>query len=229
MPNDSAVLEELRVLGTAQTCKTYRRHGVGENVFGVSYGDLNKLHKRIKVDHALAQALWASGNHDARILATMIANPQAADDGLLDTWVRDLDNYVIAGAVAGFAAKTALVRAKMEAWTAADDEWTGAVGWDLLGSLATHDPALADAYFVRYLDIIVGEIHARKNRVRHAMNNAVIAIGLRNPALQAAALVAAARIGTVVVDHGVTGCKTPAAAAYIQKTLDWQNGKAVRA
>jgi len=229
MPTDTAVLEELRALGTAQTCKTYRRHGVGENVFGVSYGDLNKLHKRIKRDHALAQALWASGNHDARILATLIADPQAADDVLLDTWVRDLDNYVIAGAVAGFAAKTTLVRTKIEAWTAADDEWTGSVGWDLLGSLATHDPALSDAYFLRYLDMIRGEIHARKNRVRHAMNNAVIAIGLRNPALPAAALVAATQIGPVIVDHGATGCKTPAAAAYIQKTLEHRNGKAVRA
>ena len=226
MPTDTPVLEELQTLGTAQNRKIYRRHGVGESVFGVSYADMKKLHKRIKVDHALAQTLWASGNHDARILALMIADPQAAGDALLDSWVRDLDNYVVADAFAGFAAKTPLARAKMEAWTGAADEWTGAVGWTMLAALAAHDPALPDAFFTPYLEIIAREIHGRKNRVRHAMNNAVIAIGLRNPGLQAAATAAAARIGTVVVDHGATGCKTPAAAAYIQKTLERQNGKA---
>lgn len=229
MPTHTSVLDELGTLGTAQNRKTYQRHGVGERVFGVSYADLKKLHKRIKVDHALAQTLWASGNHDARILATMIADPQAADEALLDTWVRDLDNYVVADAFAGYAAKTACARAKLEAWTQAADEWTGAVGWDLLAALATHDAALPDAYFTRYLEIIAREIHGRKNRVRHAMNNALIAMGVRNPVLQAAALAAAARIGTVVVDHGATSCKTPAAAAYIQKTRPYREGKVERA
>jgi hypothetical protein len=49
------------------------------------------------------------------------------------------------------------------------------------------------------------------------MNNAVIAIGGRNPALAAAATAAAGRIGRVEVDHGETGCKTPEAAAYIER------------
>ena len=229
MATNPSVLDELEMLGTAQARKTYRRHGVGENVFGVSYADLKKLHKRIKVDHALARTLWASGNHDARILATMIADPQAADEALLDSWVHDLDNYVLADAVTGFVATTALARSKMEAWTLADDEWTGAVGWNLLGALANSDPVQPDAYFMRYLEIIACDIHARKNRVRHAMNNALIAIGVRNPVLQAAALAVAAQIGRVVVDHGATGCKTPVAAAYIQKTVEHRNGKATRA
>jgi hypothetical protein len=45
----------------------------------------------------------------------------------------------------------------------------------------------------------------------------LIAIGIRNSALEKKALAAARQIGKVAVDHGETGCKTPDATAYIQK------------
>ncbi|HEX7343423.1 MAG TPA: DNA alkylation repair protein, partial [bacterium] len=71
--------------------------------------------------------------------------------------------------------------------------------------------------FEKFLTIIEREIHRSKNRVREAMNGALIAIGMRNEKLQKQAIAAARRIGKVVVDHGETGCKTPDAEAYILK------------
>lgn len=68
-----------------------------------------------------------------------------------------------------------------------------------------------------YLETIERDIHQRANRVREAMNSALIAIGMRSPALEEQALAIAAAIGKVHVDHGDTGCKTPDAAAYIHK------------
>ena len=50
------------------------------------------------------------------------------------------------------------------------------------------------------------------------MNGALIAIGVRNEALRSAAEAASSRIGIVVVDHGETGCVTPAAIPYIDRT-----------
>jgi 3-methyladenine DNA glycosylase AlkD len=70
----------LEALGTEQARKTYKRHGIEGDVFGVSYANLEILRKKIKVDHDLAQKLWASGNHDARILATMFADTVQIDD-----------------------------------------------------------------------------------------------------------------------------------------------------
>ena len=218
MLTDSQVMEELKALGSEQTRKTYGRHGVSGEAFGVKYGDLGKLTKKIKTDHALAKQLWATGNHDARILATMVADPQQADDALIDAWTGDLPNYVVADALASYVAKTPLARAKMEAWTRSADEWIGTAGWGLLSHLALNDLSLPDAYFEPYLETIERDIHASKNRVRYAMNNAVIAIGLRSPQLEEKAIAAAERIGKVEVDHGQTGCKTPEAVSYIQKS-----------
>ena len=49
-------------------------------------------------------------------------------------------------------------------------------------------PLLPDSYFEPYLNEIATSIHARKNRVREAMNNALIAIGVRDDNLQDKAL-----------------------------------------
>ena len=89
--NLNSALRELKRRGTAQNRKVYRRHGVGENMYGVSFADLRLLAKQIKTDHDLAVQLWATGNHDAQILATLIADPAQFDAKTLDAWSKDLE------------------------------------------------------------------------------------------------------------------------------------------
>ena len=110
----------------------------------------------------------------------------------------------------------------METWTQSSEEWIGTLGWNVLAGLATNDQTLPDSYFEPYISTIDGKIHGSKNRIRHAMNSALIAIGTRNPALEQKAIAAATRIGKVIVDHGETNCKTPDAVAYIKKVNDRQ-------
>jgi 3-methyladenine DNA glycosylase AlkD len=217
MTTDTEVLAELESLGSAQTRKTYTRHGVNANQYGVSFAALGKLKKRLKTDHALALKLWASGNHDARVLATMIADPKQMDAATLESWVRDLDSYPITDAFSAFAWQTPNARETAERWIESDVEWIASAGWSLLGELARHDPTLPDSFFEALLERIERDLHGSMNRVRHNMNAAVIAIGVRNDALEARAVAAAEHIGKVVVDHGQTDCKTPAAIPYIQK------------
>jgi 3-methyladenine DNA glycosylase AlkD len=211
------LIEELRTLGSAQAAKTYRRHGARGEVFGVSYAHLGKLTKRIKKDHALAQALWQSGIYDARILATMIADPAEMSEAELERWIDDLDCYALSSALAGLAARKPGLQARVERWIEREDEWPAYAGWVAMALLAQKDESLPDGYFQAVLDRIERDIHHSQNRVRYGMNEAVIAIGTRNRALEAAAKAAAGRIGKVLVDHGDTDCKTPDAAGYIDK------------
>jgi 3-methyladenine DNA glycosylase AlkD len=211
------VLQQLEQLGTEQNRKIYRRHGVGENHYGVSFANLKKLQKKIKTDQGLAEELWATGNHDARVLTTKIADPHKVSEELLEAWVQDLDNYILADSLAKLVNSTPYRLAKMEQWGASPDEWIGRAGWQLLAHLALGDDDLPDEYWIGYLEIIQREIHSRKNRVRDAMNGALIAIGMRSSVLEKKALAAAAKIGRVEVDHGETGCKTPDATAYIKR------------
>jgi 3-methyladenine DNA glycosylase AlkD len=212
-------IRELERRGTEQNRKVYRRHGADANLFGVSYADLKILKKSIKVDQRLAEALWLTGNHDARVLATMIADPAAIADERLDAWAADLTNYVLSGALAGLAARSPGAESLMSRWMASEGEWTRAAGWAVLSSLAKDRGDLGDAFFLGHLATIEREIHSAQNRVRHEMKGALIAIALRNPALRGPALAADGRIGKVDVDHGETGCKTPDVASYVARAL----------
>jgi 3-methyladenine DNA glycosylase AlkD len=220
------VMKELKANGTAQNRKVYRRHGVQGEMYGVSYVALGKLKKKIKTDQPLAEQLWATGNHDARALATMVADPSKIKVATLNAWVKDADNRGLAAAVSNVAADAPSAKGRMEKWTASKNEMAACTGWHTLASIARQDNDLPDAYFVKFLDRIESTAHTSKNWTKYAMNNALINIGVRNAALEKKATAAARRIGKIDVDHGETGCKTPDAAAYIKKTLAHRKTKA---
>jgi 3-methyladenine DNA glycosylase AlkD len=224
------VMKELKQMGTAQNRKVYGRHGVGENMFGVSFANLNLLKKKIKVNHPLALELWGSGNHDARVLAAMIAEPFELKSDELDEWLKECDNYVITDMFASLASRTSFARKKSEIWIKSKQEWTARAGWLLLTRLAMTDASLSDEYFEERLSLVESDIHSSKNRVRDAMNTALINIGLRNRNLEKKAIATARKIGKVEVDHGQTECKTPDAIEYMKKTKEYRKKqKAIRA
>lgn len=222
------VMQELEAVGNAQNRKIWGRHGVRGPMFGVSYANLNALRKQIKRDHGLAQELWNTGNHDARVLATMIADPRQTTPELLTAWVDAVDNYIIADAVSTVANAASTPDAMMTHWIESEHEWHGRVGWLMVAYRAMNESELPDSVFERQLITIEREIHQRPNYTRDAMNSALIAIGARNAALQAQAIAAARRIGTVEVDHGQTNCKTPAAEPYILKMVERHHAKQAR-
>lgn len=218
--NLNEAMTALAQAGTAQNLKIYARHGVGENMFGVSYANLKAMAKQCKTDQPLAEALWATGNHDARILATMIADPEAVPAKVIDQWAKDVNNYVVTDAMAGVVSRSSFAGSRMDKWQKSKAEWLGRAGWMILANLAMHDETLPDKFFTPYLSTIEHEIHGQRNFVRAAMNSALIAIGVRNDKLEKQALVVAGKIGKVAVDHGETGCKTPDAADYIRKVRE---------
>jgi 3-methyladenine DNA glycosylase AlkD len=176
------------------------------------------MRKAIKKDHRLALQLWDTGNNDARVLATMIADPKQFDEKLALRWAADVKNYGMADAFTGLFHNAPGAQALMERWVNAGDEWYERMGWGLLGEFALHhSDEFPDAYFEPYLAIIGRDIHQRANRVRQAMNSALIAIGMRGGELERQAIELAGTIGEVIVDHGDTYCKTPDAAEYILK------------
>jgi 3-methyladenine DNA glycosylase AlkD len=216
--NAQEILVTLEKLGKPQIAAIYKRHGSGDNVFGVLTSELVKLQKKIKVDHALAMELWNTANSDARVLALLVADPEkltrADADGLLgDGPVRAVGYYLSA-----LVARSPIAEKTMRAWMKSPDEARREMGYSILGFRLKNDPgSVSDADAETVLATIEKEIHRSPNWVRYAMNGAVIAIGVSKPALRRKAIAAAKRIGKVEVDHGETNCKTPDAAPYIEK------------
>jgi len=53
------LLKELESLGTAQNRKVYKRHGVGDNMYGLSFANLKAMAKKVKSDKNLLNELSA--------------------------------------------------------------------------------------------------------------------------------------------------------------------------
>ena len=227
--NKTEVMKKLKAAGNESARKTYARHGVTGDAFGVHYADLYKLQQQIGSDQKLAEQLWATGNHDARILATLILEPAKMKASTLEQWVKTVTSQISLDAVAVTAGKSPSAVSCMKKWIKSKQEWIAATGWHVLTVLANRDNSLTDKQFSGYIDHIEENIHSSPNRVRHSMNQAVISIGVRNTALQEKALAAATRIGKIKVDHGDTSCKTPDAAAYIKKTIAHRKRKDAKA
>ncbi len=215
----SAVMTLLESLGTEQTRSTYRRHGMAEPLFGVKWGDLRPLAKRIGTDHDLALGLWASSNGDARILATMVADPDRADEPLLDAWLDACESYVLVDALtSGLAGRVPGVPARADRWVASERDRTAQAGWDLVSRLAAGDTTLDDAWFEERLALIGERITGYGNWTRRAATGAIINIGLRGPGLETAARATVASMGHVEFDPGMTDCVMPDPVAYIERT-----------
>ena len=219
-------MAELEAAGSAQTRKTYTRHGATGPMFGVSFATLKTMTKRIDVDHELALALWDTDNFDARNLAVKIVDPARMTSPDLDRWVGEAAAPRLGGGyVAMLAGEGPHGPAKLESWLSAADERVRGSGWTLLGYLAQRDLDTPNAWFEDLLARIEATIHQAPNAERDTMNSAVILIGCRNSALRDSATAAARRIGKVEIDQGDTDCKTAVASESIAKAWAWSTEK----
>jgi 3-methyladenine DNA glycosylase AlkD len=209
-----AILEKL---GTEQTRKTWARHGAKGPMFGVLFGELFKLMKRIDLDHELARELWATGNVDARNLAMKIADPLAMTPDELDRWAIENPMRMCSLYVATLAAEGPHARNKVREWLSSSDERLRATGWTLLGRLSDLDETFPEDQLLRGVEEIEKSIHSAPNDVKNDMNRALITIGGRSTAMRKSVLAAAKRIGEVTVDNGDTACKTPDVAQTVEK------------
>ena len=221
-------MRNIKVRGKPGAATIYRRHGVADPTVGLSYADLGVLVKMIGVDHALALGLWNTGLHDARVLATKVADPAQLTRSTLTAWLKACTNYVITDAVAGAAARVPGILRVATAWTTARREWTSAAGWSVIAILSMRG-GIDDAFATDLLARVKATIHSSPNRTRYSMNNALIAMGGSMPSVRDRALAAARTIGAVDVDYGETGCRTPDAVAMIGRMIAHQAAKRTRA
>jgi 3-methyladenine DNA glycosylase AlkD len=213
------VLADLERQGTEANRRATARHGVFAEMYGVSFTALRNVAKRIGRDDALAVALWDTANHDARILATMVLDERTPNLEMLRRWASECDSYIQADAVSSFLARTNVAQECADLWADEEHDFVGQIAWNLVAQLAARGSKTSEDWYRAKLDVIGAELQKRGNRTRHAMNGALIAIGIAFDALRDRALAVAAQVGRVEVDHGLTGNRTPEAGPSIRRSL----------
>ena len=166
-----------------------------DNAFGVSVGTLRKEAKRIGRNHGLAEGLWKTGHYEARMLATMIDEPEKVTPAQMDRWCRDFDNWAIVDtACFHLFDKTADAWQMVERWAKLKDEFQKRAAFALIWGLTVHDKRSGDEPFLKGLKLIERAATDERNFVRKAVNMALRATGKRNVALHAAAVATAQRL-----------------------------------
>src|SRR5205807_8971768 len=175
-------LEELRALGERRNVDGMARFGIrAKVVYGVAKPQMDELARRIRKDHKLALELWASGVHDARILAGMIDLPEQVSAEQMEKWVRDFDNWdVCDGTCCHLSVFAAPAWKKAVSWSRREPEFVKRGGFALMAYLACHDKRAADSRFRRLLPQIERQACDERNFVRKAVNWALRNIGKRN-------------------------------------------------
>ena len=196
MTTATEIIAHLRSLRNPRNIEGQRRYGIasGSEQLGIAAPTLRGIARAHRRDHALALGLWASGIHDARGLATLVADPARLTRNQADRWARDCDNWAQTDALAFLVDRTPFAEAKAHAWSARRAEFVKRTGFSVMAGMAVHRKELPDEVFLRFLPVIAREANDERNFVKKAVNWALRQIGKRNPKLRRAAIAAAKKI-----------------------------------
>lgn len=162
---------------------------------GTSIPALRAMAKRIGRNHRLAGELWATGIHEARLLATMVDDPQAVTDAQMEAWGLDFHSWDLVDQCCGnLFDRTSHAHRKAVEWSARREEFVKRAGFAMMACLAIHDVSAADEDFEALLQIIEREAADDRNYVRKAVSWALRQIGKRNLRLNTAAIRTCERI-----------------------------------
>jgi len=192
----SEILTELASLESEESRAGMARYGINvERAFGVSVYELRRLAKRFGTDHDLSLSLWATGYHEARLLACFVDDPAQVTPEQMESWARDFDSWDVCDQ-----ATTSLFDLTSHAWTKAaewagrEEEWVKRAGFALMAGLAVHDMTAPDSAFLDLLPLVERGAFDSRNFVRKAVNWALRNTGKRNRVLNEAAVACAERI-----------------------------------
>src|SRR6266404_1543481 len=168
----AAVLRQLKAAADQRVRAKMAYFGVHvPKAHGISAPVLHQFAKHIGKDHALAQELWATGIHEARILATLIGESERVTTAEMDRWVRDFDSWdVVDAACCYLYAQAKQAWKKTAEWSRRPEEFVKRASFSLVAYLAYKDKAAPDARFVHFLRVIEREAHDERNFVRKAVN-----------------------------------------------------------
>jgi len=184
------VMDELRQRGNPKAVVGMARFGIQTGkALGVSIPQLREVAKQIGTSHELARKLWKTGIHEARILASMIDDPEKVSEDQMERWAMDFDSWdIVDGCCGNLFDKTEFAIGKAHKWSKRKEEYVKRAGFVLMAEMAVHNKKASDKTFLDFLPVIVRETSDERNFVKKAVNWALRQIGKRNITLNAAAI-----------------------------------------
>ncbi|SFO08496.1 3-methyladenine DNA glycosylase AlkD [Geodermatophilus obscurus] len=180
------VLGRLRGLADPARLAGMARVGAGgADTLGVTVAELRTLARELGRDHELAAGLWASGVHEARILASMVEDPAAVDEEQLDAWAAGLDSWDVCDQVCqNLVRHTPHAWSRAPAWSARPEPFVKRAGFAVMAGLAVADGRSGDERFEPFLRAVAEHADDDRPVVRKGASWALRQIGKRSPGLR---------------------------------------------
>jgi 3-methyladenine DNA glycosylase AlkD len=193
----SDIMDYLKSMANPESVKGMARYGINpEAAYGISIPTLRAIAKKAGKNHALAEQLWSSGIHEARILASMVDDYQHVTSEQMDRWARDFNSWDLCDQCCNnLFRKVTFAGGKALEWSSLEEEFSKRAGFVLMACLAVHDKKAGNDKFLAYLPLIRDASQDSRNFVKKAVNWALRQIGKRNAALNRAAIETANEIG----------------------------------
>src|SRR4030065_1716214 len=92
--NADQIIVQLKSQADPAAVEGMARYGINpDNTLGISIPTLRAMAREVGKDHQLAEELWTSGIHEARILASIIDDPNQVTEEQMERWVADFDSW----------------------------------------------------------------------------------------------------------------------------------------
>ncbi|MER1998549.1 MAG: DNA alkylation repair protein [Lysinibacillus sp.] len=198
------VLFELEALGKERTKKMYMSNGAVEPLYGVATGAMKPLKKAIKLNQALAEELYATGNYDAMYFAGVIAEPKVMTAADFERWMDGAYFYMLSDyVVAVTLAESPIAQEVADTWIESGDELKMSAGWScycwLLGN--QKDEKFDRQKLLAMLQTVEQSIHTAPPRAQASMNNFLYTVAISYVPLHEEALQIAQQIGPVFMQR----------------------------
>ena len=172
-------------MGDASRLEEMARFGIcTDSAVGVTLTELRRLARGLRPDHELPAALWASGIHEARILASLVDDPALVSQAQMNPWVADLDSWDVCDGVCGnLFDRTPFALDKAVEWSTREPEFEKRAAFAVMACAAVHRRDLPDAAFGALLPLIREGASDDRNYVKKAVSWALRQIGKRSAQL----------------------------------------------
>ncbi|TAL70053.1 MAG: DNA alkylation repair protein [Bacteroidetes bacterium] len=180
--NYQEIIKKLKSLRNKNNVEGMARFGINPNgTLGISVTTLRKLAKVIGKNHELALAIWESGIHEARILASLIDIPNEVTIKQAESWLKGLDSWDVCDQLMmNLLDKTDFAFKKAKEWSERKEEFEKRAGFALMACLAFHHKKANDNEFVLLFPFIIEASTDERNFVKKSVNWALRQIGKRN-------------------------------------------------
>lgn len=199
---ERATSRELLAMLRAEASERHRRSAVRLGIpeaesIGVPVPVIRRIARSVERSNSLARELWATGVHEARLLAALVFDPATLSPGEASALLADVQSWDLCDHLCNtLFLRIEGYRSLIRLWSDAEPTYTKRAAFALMASSATHERALLEEAVRDYLELIERHSDDPRLHVKKAVSWALREVGQRDLASRDRAAEVAERLAS---------------------------------